>query len=259
MESQSQNSLASGGSSDQAKSTPARETAVKTPSISQASQNSQGAGSTDNNGQEQVSGLNAASTRQPLEQTLGQTEQLGQVNAQTGAAGKANAGLSSQNTPTQPGQSTSRYGAASGSTDRRKTPEWQKTLQSSLQKGWTSVTERVKTASPTQLALGAAAVGAAVWLGTRKRTPKVSKDTSQSAADRWLDYPTGTAGSRSEGGYSQQYARTTSSMRSQSGSQSQPGQANASGESQTTKGNATGLHGQSNETWQRPTDERWDD
>lgn len=95
---------------------------------------------------------------------------------------------------------------------------WVDTLKSS----WQRVSEGVKrtNVSPTTLALGAAAVGAAVWLGTRKRTPKAAKQ--QTAADRWGEYPSGSGNDR-------------------------------------TAGRTRGVLDQSNEPWQRPTQERWDD
>ena len=267
MESQSQNPNSSTEDSSQAQSSRATGTAGKTPS------GSKGASGTDNNGQEQVSGLDDASSREPFEQTRGKIEQLGQLNSQTGAAGKARAALSSEDTPT-----------ASGQSQKGSTPEWQTSLQSTLKQGWTTVSERVRAATPAQLALGAAAVGAAVWLGTRNRGAKAKTRKQQSAADRWSDYPSGSDGSRSDSHYGQyeSYGRQQSPLATgQASSYGQPfGQRGAAGESksglsgssqrnrqsddlssgsQTTSGRTGGDRDQSNEAWQRPTEERWDD
>lgn len=238
MESQSQNPKSSTESSSQAQSPQATDTAGKA--------TSKGTSRAENVGTEQISGLNGLDSP---EQARGQVEKLGQVNSQTGAAGKGKADLSS----------------AGEATQSREMPEWQKSLQKTLKSSWTTVSQSVRSASPTQLALGAAAVGAAVWLTTRKRGTKADKRKQQTAADRWSDYPTGSDGSRSEGRYGQSGSQGSTRPMSQYGSErsSQPTGSQSSGSqygsSQTTSGQGSGPYGQSGEAWQRPTDERWDD
>ncbi|MBC7447914.1 MAG: hypothetical protein H7330_07625 [Hymenobacteraceae bacterium] len=248
MESQSQNPTSATTPSGAAAPTPqASQPAGKSPS--------QGARRSESAGTEQVSGLNALESP---EQAIGKIKQLGELNSQTGAADKAHAALSSSTTPVKTGEKSA-------------TPEWRATLQSTLQQGWTSLSARVRGASSTQLALGAAAVGAAVWLGTRKRGSKTSSREQQTSADRWSDYPKGSDGSRSDSHYGEsdtqasyqptrqddesRSARTSGIQGSQEGTPrpgSQPG-------SQTTKGTSSGPYGHSQETWQRPSEERWDD
>ena len=239
MESQSQNPNSSTESSSSAQSSQATGTAGKsTPKNTSR---------TESAGIEQVSGVNAIESP---EQAMGHAKQLDELNPQTGAAGNAQAALSSQDTPVRTGQQGSNA-----------TPEWQTALQATLKNSWTSVAARIRTASPTQIALGAAAVGAAVWLGTRKRGAKADARKQQSSADRWSDYPSGSDGSRSEG----QYGRYSSQASDQEYDTQRQGSriVRQSGElpagSQSTSGPASGAYGQSGETWQRPADERWDD
>ncbi len=237
MESQPQNPQASSPDS----------TAASTPQAAKSASQPSGQTTrrTETAGVEQVSGLNGLETP---ERAIGEIKQLGELNSQTGAAGKAYSALSSAETPVQAGQTG----------QKSTTPEWQTNLQSTLQQGWTSLTKRVNAASPTQLVLGAAAVGAAVWLGTRKRASKADSRKQQTSSDRWSDYPTGSDGSRSDS----QYGKPDSPRSTQPTSrydEQRAAQPTGSQESQTTKGAASGPYGQSNETWQRPSQERWDD
>ncbi len=166
---------------------------------------------TETAGVEQISGLNAQESPQ---QAIGKIKQLGELNAQTGAAGRAKAELAATD--------------AAGTSSAQ--PEWQSAIQATLQQGWKAVANRVKSASPTELALGAAAVGAAVWLGTRKRA-SVAKQ--QSSADRWNTYPAA-AGQPTPASGRYTGPASTRSQYDASGTPSGP------------------------EAWSRPTDDRWD-
>ncbi len=232
-----------------AANTTADKQSAQSPGQAQGSAQSQSAAPSATAGTEQISGLNATELS---ERAIGAAKQLGELNAQTGAAGKATS--AEQKEVTSRGQNQSRLGAATegNPTDNPgRAQQWQ-ALQSTLQQGWTSLTQRVRAASPAQLALGAAAVGAAVWLGTRKRGAKAKSGYDQSSADRWSDYPSGSDGSRSEGRYGQ-YEQAGKGWTPRSQASGLP-----SG-SQATSGRAAGAPGQADETWQRPTHERWDD
>ena len=208
--------MESSPSSQNLSSSSAASSASASTSTNPADRNAAGSGAargSETAGVEQISGLNA---QESPEQAIGKIKQLGELNSQTGAAGRAKAELAAAD-------------AAGASSEQ---PEWQTAIQATLQQGWKAVANRVKSASPTELALGAAAVGAAVWLGTRKRSSSAAAK-QQSSADRWNAYPTADAQNNPAGG------RYTGSAgaRSQYDGASTPGGA---------------------ETWQRPTSDRWD-
>ncbi len=130
----------------------------------------------ENLGTEQISGLNGLDTSS---QARGLADTIGNHNRQTGAGGKAQAAAgTAQPQAGQSGQSSRT--ADRGAQKSSEAPAWQKTLKS----GWQNVSGRVLSASPAELAIGAAAIGAALWLGTRKRSSSANSN-QQSAADRW--------------------------------------------------------------------------
>lgn len=69
-------------------------------------------------------------------------------------------------------------------------PGWQSAVtavRDTARSAWASLPTSVRKPSATTLALGAAAVGAAVWLGTRKGKASGSGSYSQKPNDRWSD------------------------------------------------------------------------
>ena len=86
-------------------------------------------------------------------------------------------------------------------------PTWQSAVtavRDTARTAWAALPARVRTASPTTLALGAAAVGAAVWLGTRKSKSGAEARYSQKSTDRWADMKQKAKAASNSGGHHDQ-------------------------------------------------------